>query len=87
MLANERSVALQTPDARLTWLCHPGPDAPAVFADLLGGEGAGHFSINPHRYGLPLGQRLSHADNRHQAGVEGSVGLPVYRRIGLAEVP
>ena len=57
MLANERSVALLTPDARLTWLCHPGPDAPAVFADLLGGEGAGHFSINPHRNGLPLGQR------------------------------
>ncbi|MCR6481533.1 trehalose-phosphatase [Amycolatopsis sp. OK19-0408] len=57
MLANERSVALVTPDAKLTWLCHPGPDAPAVFADLLGGEGAGHFSIKPHRNGLPLGQR------------------------------
>ncbi|MGH9059538.1 MAG: trehalase-like domain-containing protein, partial [Acidimicrobiales bacterium] len=57
MLANERSVALVTPDARLTWLCHPGPDAPAVFADLLGGPGAGHFSIKPHRNGLPLGQR------------------------------
>jgi trehalose-phosphatase len=57
MLANERSVALLTPDARLTWLCHPGADAPAVFADLLGGAGAGHFSIRPHRNGLPLGQR------------------------------
>jgi len=57
MLANERSVALITPDARLTWLCHPGPDAPAVFADLLGGSGAGHFSIKPYRNGLPLGQR------------------------------
>ncbi|MEV6873771.1 trehalose-phosphatase [Amycolatopsis sp. NPDC051128] len=57
MLANERSVALLTPDAKLTWLCHPGPDAPAVFADLLGGEGAGHFSIKPNRNGLPLGQR------------------------------
>ncbi len=57
LLANERSVALVTPDARLTWMCHPGPDAPAVFADLLGGQGAGHFSISPHRNGLPLGQR------------------------------
>lgn len=57
MLACERSVALLTPDAKLTWLCHPGPDAPAVFADLLGGEGAGHFSISPERNGLPLGQR------------------------------
>src|SRR5699024_180255 len=34
MLANERSVALLTPDAELTWLCHPGPDAPAIFASL-----------------------------------------------------
>ncbi|WP_199431502.1 trehalose-phosphatase [Qaidamihabitans albus] len=57
MLACERSVALLTPDAKLTWLCHPGPDAPAVFADLLGGPAAGHFTINPHRNGLPLGQR------------------------------
>ncbi|MPY81018.1 MAG: trehalose-phosphatase [Actinophytocola sp.] len=57
MLASERSVALVTPDARLTWLCHPGPDAAAVFADLLGGQSAGHFSIGPKHNGLPLGQR------------------------------
>ncbi|GHF02872.1 trehalose-phosphatase [Amycolatopsis deserti] len=57
MLSNERAVALVTPDARLTWMCHPGPDAPAVFADLLGGASAGHFSIKPHHNGLPLGQR------------------------------
>ncbi|KAA2262369.1 trehalose-phosphatase [Solihabitans fulvus] len=57
MLANERSVALVTPDARLTWLCHPEPDSAAVFADLLGGPSAGHFSIKPERNGLPLGQR------------------------------
>ncbi|WP_209707819.1 trehalose-phosphatase [Crossiella equi] len=57
MLANERSVALVTPDARLTWLCHPEPDSAAIFADLLGGPSAGHFSIKPERNGLPLGQR------------------------------
>ncbi|MFI7675231.1 trehalose-phosphatase [Actinophytocola sp. NPDC049390] len=57
MLASERSVALLTPDARLTWLCHPEPDSAAVFADLLGGPSAGHFSITPERGGLPLGQR------------------------------
>ncbi|AUS78517.1 trehalose-phosphatase [Actinoalloteichus sp. AHMU CJ021] len=57
MLANERTVALVTPDARLTWLCHPEPDSAAVFADLLGGPTAGHFSIKPNRNGLPLGQR------------------------------
>ncbi|MFC7341170.1 trehalose-phosphatase [Saccharopolyspora griseoalba] len=64
MLANERNVALLTPDARLTWMCHPGPDSAAAFADLLGGPGAGHFSVRPHSGGngnkrspLPLGQR------------------------------
>ncbi|WP_263250596.1 trehalose-phosphatase [Saccharopolyspora rosea] len=64
MLSNERNVALLTPDARLTWMCHPGPDSAAVFADLLGGPGAGHFSIRPEHAGngaqrspLPLGQR------------------------------
>jgi len=57
MLANERSVALVTPEARLTWMCHPEPDSAAVFADLLGGAAAGHFSISPERGGLPLGQR------------------------------
>ncbi len=57
MLASERSVALLTPDARLTWMCHPEPDSAAVFADLLGGAAAGHFSVTPERGGLPLGQR------------------------------
>ncbi|WP_137816954.1 trehalose-phosphatase, partial [Gandjariella thermophila] len=57
LLANERSVALVTPDARLCWLCYPEPDSAAVFADLLGGPSAGHFSIRPEHGGLPLGQR------------------------------
>ncbi|HEX5406042.1 MAG TPA: trehalose-phosphatase [Pseudonocardiaceae bacterium] len=57
LLANESSVALVTPDARVSWLCHPGPDSAAVFADLVGGAGAGHFSVRPERNGLPLGQR------------------------------
>ncbi|MBP2321298.1 trehalose-phosphatase [Kibdelosporangium banguiense] len=57
MLANERSVALVTPEARVTWLCHPEPDSAAVFADLLGGPSAGHLSVTPERGGLPLGQR------------------------------
>ncbi len=57
MLANETSVALVTPDARLSWLCHPSPDSSALFADLVGGSGAGHFSVRPERNGLPLGQR------------------------------
>ncbi|MGH3713551.1 MAG: trehalose-phosphatase [Micromonosporaceae bacterium] len=57
MLSNGRNVALVTPEARITWLCHPKPDSSAVFADLLGGTPAGHFTVNPDRNGRPLGQR------------------------------
>jgi len=57
MLSNGSTVALLTPDARVTWLCHPRPDSAAVFADILGGNRAGYFSVAPVRSGLPLGQR------------------------------
>ncbi|WP_278260471.1 trehalose-phosphatase [Nocardia sp. AG03] len=57
MLASPRSVALLTPDATVTWFCHPEPDSAAVFAHLLGGAAAGHFTIEPERAGLPLSQR------------------------------
>jgi trehalose 6-phosphate phosphatase len=57
MLANGRAVALVTPDARVCWQCVPGPASASVFADLLGGPAAGHFSIRPQRDGRPLGQR------------------------------
>jgi trehalose-phosphatase len=57
MLSNGSTVALLTPDARVSWLCHPRPDSAAVFADIVGGAGAGYFSVAPTRGGLPLGQR------------------------------
>jgi len=57
MLANGRTLALLTPDAKVTWLCHPKPDSSAIFADMLGGPPAGHFTVAPDRGGLPLGQR------------------------------
>ncbi|WP_041408129.1 trehalose-phosphatase [Segniliparus rotundus] len=57
MLANPRTVGLVTPDATVTWLCHPEPDSGAVFAHLLGGPGAGYFSVAPTRPALPLSQR------------------------------
>ncbi|HEX2417660.1 MAG TPA: trehalose-phosphatase, partial [Micromonosporaceae bacterium] len=57
MLGNGRTVALLTPDARVTWLCHPKPDSGALFADLLGGTSAGHFSVAPEPDKRPLGQR------------------------------
>lgn len=57
MVASPRSVGLLTPDASLTWLCHPEPDSAAVFAHLLGGDEAGHFTVGPARPSLPLSQQ------------------------------
>ena len=57
MLGNGQKVALVTPDARIAWLCAPGPASAAVFAELLGGPAAGQFSVRPQRDMLPLGQR------------------------------
>jgi hypothetical protein len=55
LLSDRRALALVAPDADVTWLCHPAPDSPALFAALLGGSG--HFSVRPQKDQLPLGQR------------------------------
>ncbi|MEM9202002.1 MAG: trehalose-phosphatase [Actinomycetota bacterium] len=47
LLSDQRTAAIVTPDARITWLCVPRIDSGAIFAELLGGEPAGHFSIRP----------------------------------------
>ncbi|MGP1346831.1 MAG: trehalose-phosphatase [Phycisphaerales bacterium] len=47
MLSDLRTVALVAPGARINWLCCPRIDSPAIFADLLGGPSAGHFTIEP----------------------------------------
>jgi trehalose-phosphatase len=47
MLTDQRTVALVAPGARLTWLCLPRIDSPALFAELLGGPTAGYFSVSP----------------------------------------
>ncbi|MCW4354952.1 trehalose-phosphatase [Hoyosella sp. YIM 151337] len=57
MLASPNNVALVTPDGTISWLCHPEPDSGAIFAHLLGGESAGHFTVSPSRPGLPLSQQ------------------------------
>lgn len=57
LLSDRRAFALITPDADVTWLCHPAPDSPALFAALLGGSG--HFSVRPQKDQLPLGQRYA----------------------------
>jgi trehalose 6-phosphate phosphatase len=57
MLSDQRTVALETPDARITWLCHPRADSPAVFAELVGGPHAGYFSVSPTTEAAPISQR------------------------------
>jgi len=56
MLSDQRTVALLTRDARVVWMCSPRIDSPAVFAELVGGASAGHFSIEPLGNGPAIGQ-------------------------------
>ena len=46
-LSNGQTTAVLSEDARVVWLCHPRPDSAAVFAELLGGAGAGAFAVRP----------------------------------------
>ncbi|MCC7389062.1 MAG: trehalose-phosphatase [Phycisphaerales bacterium] len=57
MLTDQRTVAIVTPDAGVCWMCAPRIDSPPVFADLLGGAGAGYFSVRPSGGEAPTGQR------------------------------
>ena len=45
LLSDQRTAAIVTPDARITWFCAPRLDDPALFAELLGGPTAGYFSV------------------------------------------
>ncbi|MBC7835787.1 MAG: bifunctional trehalose-phosphatase/glycoside hydrolase family 15 protein, partial [Phycisphaerales bacterium] len=56
VLSDQRTLALVTPHADITWLCLPRVDSPAMFAGLLGGPGAGSFKIGPADDRAPLGQ-------------------------------
>ena len=56
LLGDGTDLALLTPDGSINWMCHPGPDAPAILAGLLGDPEAGHLSIRPVRGGRPLSQ-------------------------------
>lgn len=57
MLSDQRTVALMTGAARITWLCAPRADSPAIFAELVGGPSAGYFSVGPRDRTLEAGQR------------------------------
>lgn len=49
LLSDGTDVALLTPSGAVSWMCFPGPDAPAMFAGLLGDPEAGHLTIHPVR--------------------------------------
>ena len=58
MLADGKTVALVTPDARVTWLCHPRPDSAPLFAELVGGHAGGIAGRAARRTsGAPTAQR------------------------------
>ncbi len=57
MIGNGASTALITPDAKVCWMSHPLPDSGSLFAHLLGGDAAGHFSVAPVKPSEVLGQR------------------------------
>jgi trehalose 6-phosphate phosphatase len=56
LLSDGFNTALLTPAGRISWMCYPEVDSAAIFADLLGAEGDGHFTVEPLRGGRPLGQ-------------------------------
>ncbi len=57
LLSDQRTVALTTPDARITWMCHPRADSPSVFAELVGGPHAGYFAVRALADSPPISQR------------------------------
>lgn len=63
MLSDLRTVALMTGGARITWLCAPRADSPAVFAELVGGPSAGYFSVEPAESVAEAGQRYLRETN------------------------
>ncbi len=57
MLSDGKTVALVTPDARITWMCHPRPDSAPLFAELVAGQAGGALSVRPAHEGAPTAQR------------------------------
>ncbi|NNF52858.1 MAG: trehalose-phosphatase [Acidimicrobiales bacterium] len=57
ILSDQRTAAIVNPQGRIVWLCVPRIDSGAVFAELLGGQAAGAFSIGPLDGSAPVAQQ------------------------------
>jgi len=62
MLSDGRTIALLAPPMRVCWFCPPRIDAPALFAELLGGPEAGHWSFTPRDAGDAAPRQRYHGD-------------------------
>ncbi|CAN5774391.1 trehalose-phosphatase [soil metagenome] len=54
VLSDQRTAAVVSPGARISWLCLPRLDSAALFAELVGDSTAGMFEITPAEGGAPL---------------------------------
>ncbi|MDZ4831743.1 MAG: trehalose-phosphatase [Phycisphaerae bacterium] len=54
VLSDQRTAAVVSPGARISWLCLPRLDSAALFAELVGDSTAGMFEITPADGGEPL---------------------------------
>lgn len=47
VLSDQRTVAVVSPGARISWLCVPRIDSAALFAELVGDDASGVFEVRP----------------------------------------
>ena len=82
MLSDGKTVAPVTPDARITWMCHPRPDSAPLFAELVAGQAGGALSVRPAHEGAPTAAALrrGHAHARDPLGRPDRERLPRSRR-------
>lgn len=57
VLSDQRTAAVVSPGARISWLCLPRLDSAAIFAELVGDSTAGMFEVSPAEGGASLRSR------------------------------